>query len=119
MAILTIEQWLNGMVDFNVPEVTIASILLNNGVDSGISASNVPLRERELCLADLYIWLSASSTSTSGEYISDGGWQHQKANKTVVDRAGLRARALDIYKKWGSEKADMPITSKIIVTDIY
>lgn len=99
------EQWLAGMVDFNVPEATLAAILYNNGVEQGCPVDAVSERERDLCLADLYMWLTTSSSATSGEYISDGGWQHQKANKVVVDRAGLRAAALRLYQKWNSEKA--------------
>ena len=106
MASYTIDQWLVGMVDFNVPEATIQAILFNNGVTSGTAVATVSERSKDLCLADLYMWLTTSSTATSGEYISDGGWQHQKANKVVVDRAGLRAAALRLYKKWGSEKAE-------------
>lgn len=106
MATLTIERWLMGMVDFNVPDATIESILFNNSVTSGTAVSQVDERSRDLCLADLYMWLTASSTATSGEYVSDGGWQHQKSNKVVVDRAGLRAAALRLYQKWNSEKAD-------------
>lgn len=106
MATLTIEQWLGGMVDFNVPETTLAAILFNNNVDAGCSVTNTTEMQRDLCLADLYMWLAASSTSTSGEYESDGGWQHQKSNKTVVDRAGLRARAQELYAKWSSDKAN-------------
>lgn len=103
---LTIEQWLMGMVDFNVPDATIQAILFNNGIAPGTAMSAVGERERDLSLADLYMWLTTSSTATSGEYVSDGGWQHQKANKVVVDRAGLRANALRLYQKWNSDKAD-------------
>ena len=119
MAAYTIEQWLVGMVDFNVPEATIKAILFNNKVTEGTSASDVDERERDLCLADLLVWLSSSSTATSGEYISDGGWQHQKANKVVVDRAGLIARARDLYKKWNSEKANSVVGGKITIKPIY
>jgi hypothetical protein len=102
----TIEQWLSGMVDFNVPEATLSAILFNNSVAAGTAVSAATERQRDLCLADLYMWLAASSSSSSGEYISDGGWQHQKSNKNVVDRAGLRAAALRLYLKWDSDKAD-------------
>lgn len=119
MAAYTIEQWLVGMVDFNVPEATIKAILFNNKVTEGTSASDVDERERDLCLADLLVWLSSSSTATSGEYISDGGWQHQKANKVVVDRAGLIDRARDLYKKWNSEKANSVVGGKITIKPIY
>lgn len=118
MATLAIEQWLNGMVDFNVPEATIAAILFNNGVESLTPVSETSEKERDLCLADLYMWLAASSTSKSGEYESDGGWQHQKSAKTVVDRAGLRARAQELYKKWNSDKADTE-SGRIVMKNLY
>ena len=89
MADYTIDQWLPGMVDYNVPDGTVMAILFNNGVASGAPVSEVGQRERDLCLADLYMWLASSSSSSTGEYVSDGGWQHQKAAKNVVDRAEL------------------------------
>ena len=119
MAAYTIEQWLVGMVDFNVPEAAIKAILFNNKVTDGTPVSNVAERERDLCLADLLMWLSSSSTATSGEYISDGGWQHQKANKIVVDRAGLMSRAKALYRKWNSEKAESVVGSKITIKPMY
>ena len=119
MAAYTIEQWLIGKVDFNVPEAAIKAILFDNQVSEGVSAADVDERERDLCLADLLMWLSSSSTATSGEYISDGGWQHQKANKVVVDRASLVARARELYKKWNSEKAESVIGGKITIKSIY
>ena len=103
--IYTIEQWLTGMVDYNVPESTLKAILFNNGIALGTEAAQVCEKGRDLSLADLYMWLVASSSSSSGEYVSDGGWQLKKANKVVVDRAELRERARQLYLKWGSEKA--------------
>ena len=118
MAVLTIVRWLVGIVDFNVPDATIESILFNNSVTKGVSVSDVSERSRDLCLADLYMWLTTSSTATSGEYVSDGGWQHQKANKVVVDRAGLRAAALRLYQKWQSDKANAA-NGKIQIKSLY
>ncbi|MCQ2141687.1 MAG: hypothetical protein MJY83_05015 [Bacteroidales bacterium] len=111
---LTIEQWLAGMVDFNLTESTVEAILLNNQVASGTLAIMVSERQRDLCLADLYMWLATSSSSKGGEYVSDGGWQHQKSAKNVVDRAGLRARAQMLYKKWDSEKAEEAMVSMVM-----
>lgn len=93
------------MVDYNVPENTLLAILANNDLCRGESLELVSLRDRELALADLYMWLSTSSSSTTGEYVSDGGWQHQKAAKNVVDRTGLRQMAQRLYAKWDSDKA--------------
>ena len=119
MAVYTIETWLRGMVDFDIPDATIMAILFNNDVTAGASASKVSEKERDLCLADLLMWLSSSSTASSGEYISDGGWSHQKSNKQVVDRAGLIRRAQELYAKWDSDKANTAVGNRITVKPIY
>lgn len=119
MAAYTIETWLRGMVDFDVPDATIMAILFNNNVASGTPASSTSEKERDLCLADLLMWLSSSSTASSGETISDGGWSHQKSNKQVTDRAGLIKRAQELYVKWDSDKAATAIGNKITFKSIY
>ena len=119
MAVYTIETWLRGMVDYDVPEATIMAILFNNDVVSGLSMSKATEKQRDLCLADLLMWLSSSSTSSTGEMISDGGWSHQKSNKQVVDRAGLIKRAKELYAKWDSDKAKTTVGVRITVKPIY
>jgi hypothetical protein len=119
MAAYTIETWLRGMVDFDVPDATIMAILFNNEVAQGTPVGSTTEKQRDLSLADLLMWLSSSSTSSSGEYISDGGWSHQKSNKQVVDRAGLIKRAQDLYAKWDSDKAKTAVGTKITFKPIY
>lgn len=118
-AYYTIENWLSGMVDFDVPQATLVAILYNNGVSSGTPMSETTEKQRDLCLADLLMWLSSSSVSSSGEYISDGGWSHQKSAKQVVDRNGLIKRAQELYAKWDSDKAKTAVGSKITIKSIY
>jgi hypothetical protein len=119
MADYTIEQWLKGKVDFNIPESAIKAILFDNKITGGTPMCCTSERDRDLCLADLLMWLSSSSTITSGEVISDGGWQHQHSNKNVFDRAGLVAKAKALYQKWNSEKADLASGVKITFKSIY
>ena len=107
------------MVDFDIPEATIMAILFNNSVTNGTPMQEVAEMERDLCLADLYMWLSSSSTATSGETVSDGGWSHQKSNKQVVDRAGLARKAQSLYAKWNSDKAKTAIGATITIKSIY
>ena len=107
------------MVDFDVPDATIMAILFNNEVAQGTPVSSTNEKQRDLSLADLLMWLSSSSTASSGEYISDGGWSHQKSNKQVVDRAGLIRRAQELYAKWDSDKAKAAVGSKITIKSIY
>lgn len=115
----TIETWLKGMVDYDIPEATLKAILFNNKIEEGTRAADVSEKQRDLCLADLLMWLASSSSATSGEYVSDGGWQHQKSNKNVVDRSGLRARAEQLYKKWDSLKLSEISASKMMFKDLY
>jgi len=115
---LSIEQYLTGKVDFNVSEATLAAILFDRGVEAGSAVTVLTEKQRDLCLADLYMYLAVSSTSKSGEYESDGGWQRQRSAKNVVDRAALRAAAQDLYKKWEDAKADL-MTGKVKVSPIY
>ena len=119
MAVYTIETWLKGMVDFDVPSDTIMAILFNNEVAQGTPMSNTSEKQRDLCLADLLMWLSSSSIASSGEYISDNGWSHQKSNKQVVDRAGLIKRAQKLYEKWNSDKANTAVGTKMTFKPIY
>jgi len=119
MAAYTIETWLRGKVDFDIPDATIMAILFDNEVSQGEPASSTSEKQRDLCLADLLMWLSSSSISSSGEMISDNGWSHQKSAKQVVDRNGLIKRAQELYAKWNSDKAKTAVGTKITVKPIY
>lgn len=119
MAAYTIETWLRGKVDFDIPDATIMAILFDNEVPQGEPMNNTSEKQRDLCLADLLMWLSSSSISSSGEMISDNGWSHQKSAKQVVDRNGLIKRAQGLYAKWDSDKAKTAVGAKITVKPIY
>lgn len=114
----TIEMWLKGMVDYPVPESAMMAILFNNNVEGDSYVEQVPEKQRELCLADLYLWLASSSTTSSAESVSDNGWSHHKAIRNVADRRGLRVKAKQLYAKWGSEKANQ-VGSDMIFKDLY
>ena len=106
------------MVDFNVPDSALMAIAFNNGVTPGTEAAELTERQKDLCLADLYMWLASSSSTSSGETISDNGWSHHKAAKNVVDRIGLRNKARALYDKWGSDKAaEVGVTTSM--KDLY
>ena len=47
----TIEAWLKGMVDYDLPDATLKSILFNNRVEEGTRVADVPEKQRDLCLA--------------------------------------------------------------------
>nr|DAH79240.1 MAG TPA: hypothetical protein [Caudoviricetes sp.] len=117
--VYTVEDWLRGKIDFDFPDSAIEAVLFDRMVDKSTAASDVSARDRELCYADLLMYAASSSTSTQGEYESDGGWQHQKSNKNVVDRASMREAAARIYAKWNDENADSANASRITLKSLY
>jgi len=114
---MTIEQYLIGKVDFNLGSNTIAAILFDRSIAEGTNVNSVPERQRELATADVYMFLATSSTSSSSEYESDGGWQSHKSNKNVYDRSAFLAKAKEIYDKWDET---MPTAaSKVTMKPLY
>ena len=101
----TITAWLRGMVaDFDVSEATIRAILYNNNVGMDDLLEEVPEKNKDLSLADLYMALATSSSKSGSVYDSDGGWQKGRATKNVVDRKWFRDLANRLYAKWAPEK---------------
>lgn len=114
---MTIEQYLAGKVDFNLGDTTIAAILYDRGIPEGASLETVSQRQKDLALADLYVYVAGSSTSSSGEYESDGGWQRQRSAKNAYNRNGLLALAKQLYAKWDEAFADT--TAKMRMKPLY
>ena len=103
----TIIEWLKGMVaDFDVSDATIRAILYNNNVEMDELLEDVPEKNKDLSLADLYMALATSSSKTGSIYDADGGWQKGRSTKNVVDHRWFRDAANRLYLKWGSDKAD-------------
>lgn len=115
----TIENWLSGMVDFPVTDKTLSAILYNRGVAIGTAVDDVSIRDRELCYADVLIWMTTSSQTSSATIDSDGGWTHQESAKNVTDKDALRTKALSIYKKYGDAMAAEVKVNKIRIRNLY
>lgn len=115
---MTIEQYLRGKIDFNLSDATLASVLLDRGIAAGTDATSVSIKQRELAYADLLMFLVRSSTSSSAEMESDGGWMHQKSSKNVTDRGALRSVAEAIYAKY-DEPLAASAAGKIVFKTLY
>lgn len=114
---MTIEQYLAGKVDFNLGDTTLAAILYDRGIPEGAPLEAVTMRQKDLALADLYVYVAGSSTSSSGEYESDGGWQRQRSAKNAYNRNGLLAHAKRLYDKWN--EAFEGVTAKVRMKSLY
>ena len=106
---LTIEQYLSGKArNIQVPDNAIATIIMDAGVTSVESpnkdtdVSLLSLKERELCLAWLYVWIAGSPTQSGGWSEEDADWR-QTENGERMSANVLKqylAMANDIFDKY-------------------
>lgn len=115
---MAIEQYLKGKVDFNLALETIQAILFDRGIEEGSPLSIVTEKQKDLALADVYMFLATSSVSSSSSYESDGGWQKQTSSKNVTNRAALADLAKALYAKWGEAPA-ATTTGKVTMKPLY
>ena len=111
--VLTLEQYLSGKVrNINVPDNAISTIIMDAGITSveepnkDTDVSLLSLRERELCLAWLYVWIGGSPTQSGGWTEEDADWK-QGENGERMSASVLKqylAMANDIFDKY-----DLPL----------
>jgi len=111
--ILTIEQYLSGKVrNIKVPDNAISTIIMDAGItsvenpDKDTDISKLTIKERELCLAWLYVWIGGSPTQSGGWTEEDADWK-QSENGERMSASVLKqylAMANDIFDKY-----DMPL----------
>ena len=110
---LTLEQYLSGKVrNISVPDKAISTIIMDAGITSvenpnkDTDVSLLSLRERELCLAWLYVWIGGSPTQSGGWTEEDADWK-QSENGERMSASVLKqylAMANDIFDKY-----DLPL----------
>lgn len=114
---VAIEDYLKGMVGFDVAEPTLNSIRINRNIKKGSDISELSEKDKDLAYADLLMWASTNPSSYTGSKSSDGGWTQTEASKTltVSDKKSFRDMAMDIYKRYG----DSRYTSKIRIVNLW
>ena len=123
--ILTVEQYLCGKVrNITVPDNVIASIIMDAGcatvdvkdldtdvifkedVTKDTDVSLLSLRDRELCLAWLYVWVAGSPTQSGGWTEEDADWKSSESGERMSANVLKQylAMANEIFEKY-----DLPI----------
>ena len=131
--VLTIQQYLSGKVrNIVVPDEAVATIIMDAGcqpvtvekevVDEETGETSVvtvveqatkdtdvsllSLRERELCLAWLYVWIAGSPTQTGSSREADADWEHTEGGERMSANVLKQylAMANDIFDKY-----DLPV----------
>ena len=103
---VTIEDYLRGLVGFDITESALNSIRVFRDIEKYSDVSELTVKEKELLYADLLMWAASSPTSYTGSKDSDGGWTHTEAGKTisVTDKKRFENTAKSIYKKYQDKK---------------
>lgn len=114
---ITIEEYLRGMVGFDVPDSTLSVIRINRHISKGSDINALDQKTKDLSFADLLMWASTNPSSYTGEKQSDGGWTQTGASKTLTasDKRAYRDQAMEIYKQYN----DPRYSSKIKIINLY
>lgn len=114
---VSIEDYLKGMVGFDVPASTINSIRINREITKGSDVVELSDKDKDLAYADLLMWASTNPSSYTGSKQSDGGWTQTEASKTLnaSDKKSFRSMAMDIYKRYG----DRRYTPKVRIRNLW
>ena len=114
---VSIEDYLKGMVGFDVPTSTINSIRINREITKGSDVAELSDKDKDLAYADLLMWASTNPSSYTGSKQSDGGWTQTEASKTLnaSDKKSFRSMAMDIYKRYG----DRRYTPKVRIRNLW
>ena len=113
---VTIEGYLRGLVDFDVPDSALNSIMFDRGISMGDDASDIDKRTRDLCYADVLMWGTTTASTIQGESESDNGWSHTATSRTlsINDKRRLEERAMSIYNKYSDAKGENVKSVKIV-----
>jgi len=99
---MSIEEYLQGKVAYDVPTGALATILVDRNVEPETDVADVDMRTRDLCTADLYMWCASTPSTKNKVEDADGQWKHSDGGwaTSAYDKRQLRAMANDIYAKY-------------------
>lgn len=99
----TIEEYLLGVVGFEVKDNAITSILIDREVEPHTDVKTLDKRTKDLCRADLYMWCASTPSVQGSVEDADGVWKHKEGGtqSSAFDKRNLRQMANDIYRLYG------------------
>ena len=114
---VAIEDYLKGMVGFEITASTLNAIHINREIAKGADVAELSNKDKDLAYADLLMWASTNPSSYTGSKQSDGGWTQTEASKTLnaSDKKSFRSMAMDIYKRYG----DRRYTPKVRIRNLW
>ena len=101
----TIADYLLGCVDIDVPRETIVRICLDRDIDICENAADIDKNVRDLCKADLFVWMVTGVSRRGTVTDTDNGWTHSDGGFTFTDedKARFLSMANKIYDDNGED----------------
>lgn len=110
---MTVNEYIRGLVAFEVPLEASNALLLSRGIDGEMTASELTQKQRDLIYADLLMYGITKPSSSGGEKKAHGGFSHTTKSETFTYRDDWFKMAMSIYKKYGDPKYDPDAMVKI------
>lgn len=103
---MTIESYLSGSINFDISEDAIKVILADRNIADNTNITNLTTKEKELCKADLYMWVVTSPNRRGSVSDSDNSWSHSDGgfSLTDADKKAYISMANAIYDKYNEDK---------------
>ena len=101
----TVKDYLIGCVNFDIPIEAVVRICLDREVDMNEDAMATEKSVRDLCKADLYVWIVLGVSRRGNNSDSDNGWSHTVGGFTLTekDKEYLLKAANAIYEENGEQ----------------
>lgn len=102
-SVYTIRQYLQGKVrNITIPDEAMQSICIDAGVYADTPIVDTTIKERELSLAWLYVWVAGSPTQTGSSREADADWEHTEGGERMSANVLKQylAMANDIFAKY-------------------
>lgn len=111
---MTVIDYIEGLVAFEVPQKASDAILFARGIDGEMTASGLTQMQRDLIYADLLMYGITKPSSSGGEKKAHGGFSHTTKSETFTYRDDWFKAAMAIYKKYNDPKYDPGAMVKIM-----
>jgi hypothetical protein len=103
MATLTISEYIQACVGFDIPDNTLNAILAGREIEVTALISSVSKQSKELCCADAFRWALTKPSGSVSVSDSDAGWKHAESSASITeyDKVNWRKMANEIYARYG------------------
>lgn len=108
---VTMRSFLKNSVPIDVKDQALIPISVVRNFSLDADASLINRRDRDLAMADLFVFVASSPSSFTGEQDSDFYWSHKGSSYSLsnADKKNLMKQACDIYTKYGEPKRGLSI----------